>query len=154
MSASVATENTNERLTKEIAVLREERDSLLNAGFGTRSTGGSDLERENQKLREQLQSLYIMKNTQHDQVRRLNEQLASVEKENLKIKHEQRQTLLNRLGIDDNDKAAITPEKTPILAKVKTLQRTDTTELPSDEEHRQAIRDIEQDCAENNCQQQ
>ena len=151
MSASVATETTNERLTKEIAVLREERDSLLNAGFGTKSTSSSDLERDNQKLREQLQSLYIMKNTQHDQVRRLNEQLASIEKENLKIKHEQRQTRLNRLGIDENDQAAFTPEKTP---KIKTLQRSETTELPSDEEHRQAIRDIEQDCAENNCQQQ
>ena len=151
MSASVATETTNERLTKEIAVLREERDSLLNAGFGTKSTGSSDLERDNQKLREQLQSLYIMKNTQHDQVRRLNEQLASIEKENLKIKHEQRQTRLNRLGIDENEQAAFTPEMTP---KIKTLQRSEMTELPSDEEHRQAIRDIEQDCAENNCQQQ
>ena len=149
MSASVATENTNERLTKEIAVLREERDSLLNAGFGTRSTGGSDLERENQKLREQLQSLYIMKNVQHDQVRRLNEQLASVEKENLKIKHEQRRVSpLDKVRCDSIDLAKSR------LAKVKTLQRTDTAELPSDEEHRQAIRDIEQDCAENNCQQQ
>ena len=95
VSTSVATEAQNERLIKEIAIIREERDSLLNSGFGrTLTESDNELKTENEKLREQLAKVYLSKNMQHDSVRQLNQQLADLENENSKLRREKRQVIL------------------------------------------------------------
>lgn len=152
MSSSVATEAKNERLINELRVLREERDSLISATFSGSTTSTTDVQHDNDKLRQQLREQYVLKNIQHDHVRRLNEQLSTVEKENARLKHDQRQSRMARLGMDENAEPAVKcVEQVP---RVSALGQPTKDELPSDEDHRKAIEAIEEDVAEQNCKQQ
>ena len=149
MSSSVATEAKNERLIAELRVLREERDSLISATFSGSADATTDpVQHENEKLRQQLREQYVLKNIQHDHVRRLNERLSTVEKENSRLKHEQRQTRMARLGINEENMEPAVKQVTRIS------QPSINAELPSDEDHRKAIEAIEEDVAEQNCKQQ
>ena len=151
MSSSVATEAKNERLIAELRVLREERDSLISATFSGSATGTTDpVQHENEKLRQQLREQYVLKNIQHDHVRRLNERLSTVEKENSRLKHEQRQTRMARLGI--NEENMVPASEVKQVTRIN--QPSINAELPSDEDHRKAIEAIEEDVAEQNCKQQ
>ena len=151
MSSSVATEAKNERLIAELRVLREERDSLISATFSGSADATTDpVQHENDKLRQQLREQYVLKNIQHDHVRRLNERLSTVEKENSRLKHEQRQTRMARLGI--NEENMVPASEVKQVTRIN--QPSNNAELPSDEDHRKAIEAIEEDVAEQNCKQQ